>query len=439
MVGVWACSNQNRQKQLTPTSRARRGMSSWNAVWPTRDCCWLSPRKTTVTSSVHSLQELLRRQKIDALPRSDTLASTEVETNFWHQYDSLAVALAPVSASSIRHTENTKNGGTSPTRWLFAGSIACLFIFIVLQTFGVAGSDLLNQLRATEKAQSSLLAANREFSKTSDLENYKLLELDTELAGMCPEPGGIPNGATRASTQVTKGKCEEFGRNQAAERKSTSQKQMEAFVGTASNSQLIDDLQNRVKPAQALLEYWYEPFSKLFMLVSLDAKYEKKATDIRSQYSNSVMDGSKNSERIRKMNAIAMKLALDSLVIEKTRAVQNMTSFLLTPINLYLIPAMLGLLGAVTYMMRSVSAQLVQYSYIPMPKGMTMARITIGMVGGVIGSMLVTGTSLGDSSLKVLPPLGVPFLFGYAVDVFFALLDKIVGTFTGNEAKPLQR
>ena len=132
-------------------------------------------------------------------------------------------------------------------------------------------------------------------------------------------------------------------------------------------------------------------------------------------------------------------MARDSLAVEKSRAVQAMASMILAPLNLYAIPALLGVLGAMTFMLRSISTQLASYSYLPSPRGVTMSRITLGMIGGVIGSLFSTSALSNDMRWKSLPPLAIPFLFGYAVDVFFALLDKVVATFSSEGANGAAR
>jgi len=39
----------------------------------------------------------------------------------------------------------------------------------------------------------------------------------------------------------------------------------------------------------------------------------------------------------------------------------------------------------------------------------------------------------GDPTLKTLPPLFIPFVFGYGIEILFSLLDKVVKAFTQHE------
>jgi hypothetical protein len=48
------------------------------------------------------------------------------------------------------------------------------------------------------------------------------------------------------------------------------------------------------------------------------------------------------------------------------------------------------------------------------------------MMAGLLGGLLIPQS---DTVLKTLTPLGLSFLFGYAVEVVFAFLDRIVKAF----------
>ena len=344
----------------------------------------------------------------------------KLESDFWIKYDTLAVALAPVSAESIRHTEIVKSGKSSPA-WLPLGfAIAGLLLFIVLQAYSAGGTDLLNQQIAAEKRQNEVLSSGRDFSEKLDRAFAKLLAVEEKIP---VEPTNVVKGAAKA-TNVEK--------NLQEERVKLDLEVKELQYAANRNSDELRSIQDRVRPFTLLLEEWYKPLTTVLGLVSLDDIYSARAKTIKEE--SIALSSAANQASANRFRESRLRVSLDRLAVEKSRAVQSMAFMILAPLNLYAIPALLGVLAAMTFMLRSISTQLANYSYLPSPRGVTMSRITLGMIGGVIGSLFITSTFGNDTGLKALPPMAIPFLFGYAVDVFFALLDKLVSTFTSDSA-----
>jgi hypothetical protein len=92
----------------------------------------------------------------------------------------------------------------------------------------------------------------------------------------------------------------------------------------------------------------------------------------------------------------------------------------------YLFPLILGLLGALTYILRTLNTQIRDYCYTRSTSKLSFVRICLGMIAGLLGGMLIPP---GDDILKAIPPLVLPFFFGYAVEVVFTFLDRIVKSF----------
>ena len=93
------------------------------------------------------------------------------------------------------------------------------------------------------------------------------------------------------------------------------------------------------------------------------------------------------------------------------------------------IPMLMGLLGASTYMLRLLVLQLKTSTFTPRFPSLSLVRLVLGMIVGVLGGSLLP--VIGDGSgVKALPPLAMPFVFGYAIEVLFAGLDKLVSSFT---------
>jgi hypothetical protein len=97
----------------------------------------------------------------------------------------------------------------------------------------------------------------------------------------------------------------------------------------------------------------------------------------------------------------------------------------------YLIPMLMGLLGALAFILRSLTIHLREHTYVHMSASLSVVRMCLGAVAGVFGTMLAPGS---DGALKGLPPLIVPFVFGYGIEILFSIMDRVVGSFTQAEA-----
>lgn len=69
----------------------------------------------------------------------------------------------------------------------------------------------------------------------------------------------------------------------------------------------------------------------------------------------------------------------------------------------------------------------------PVSASVSIVRICLGAVAGVFGSLILPAS---DTGLKSLPPLFVPFVFGYGIEILFSLLDRLVKSFTQGEPPP---
>lgn len=84
-------------------------------------------------------------------------------------------------------------------------------------------------------------------------------------------------------------------------------------------------------------------------------------------------------------------------------------------------------------MMQMLTTQLRDHTYVPVSVSWSIVRLCLGAIAGVFGGL---ATPQSDAVLKALPPLFVPFVFGYGIEILFALLNRIVGTFTDKAPPP---
>jgi hypothetical protein len=111
--------------------------------------------------------------------------------------------------------------------------------------------------------------------------------------------------------------------------------------------------------------------------------------------------------------------------------------FTLTAMTLYLLPLLYGLLGAFTFVLRSLSIETQRLTYSRASNTKYRLRIYMGALAGLVVVWFVPVESAQTSTtfLKALTPLALAFLAGYSVEILFAGLDRLVNAFTHTEAE----
>lgn len=89
----------------------------------------------------------------------------------------------------------------------------------------------------------------------------------------------------------------------------------------------------------------------------------------------------------------------------------------------YVLPALLGLLGSCTYVVRLISEQIRDMTFTSTSPMRHMLRVLIGSLAGVI---IVMGDFLVTAGLST---LALSFIAGYATEAFFSIIDSIAGKF----------
>jgi drug/metabolite transporter (DMT)-like permease len=87
----------------------------------------------------------------------------------------------------------------------------------------------------------------------------------------------------------------------------------------------------------------------------------------------------------------------------------------------YVLPILYALLGALAYALRALAQEATARTYIQ--SSAAFARIIIALIAGLVVGLfnnLTQGISLS--------PLGIAFLVGYGVELFFSLLDAFLET-----------
>ncbi|MGH8563942.1 MAG: hypothetical protein ACREXW_07565 [Gammaproteobacteria bacterium] len=106
-------------------------------------------------------------------------------------------------------------------------------------------------------------------------------------------------------------------------------------------------------------------------------------------------------------------------------AVEDYARSLLGILSQYILPLILGLLGAVAYVVRRALFNLAYHSYTPSFGGQFAMRLSLGGLLGVIAGIMF---SLDEAELETysLSLVVVAFLMGYSVEFAFSLFDRAI-------------
>ncbi len=107
--------------------------------------------------------------------------------------------------------------------------------------------------------------------------------------------------------------------------------------------------------------------------------------------------------------------------------------FGLQALQLYILPLLYGLLGAFAYVLRTLTLEIRNLTYEVESNIRYRLRIQLGALAGLaVGWFTDPGSAVSISALS-LSPLALAFLTGYSVEVFFAIMDRLIYTLSTGE------
>jgi hypothetical protein len=96
----------------------------------------------------------------------------------------------------------------------------------------------------------------------------------------------------------------------------------------------------------------------------------------------------------------------------------------------YVLPLLYGLLGALAYILRTLSREIQNVTFTRGSEIRYSLRWPLGMLGGVTVGLFFDPADL--TGFAAITPLGLAFLAGYGVELLFTGLDRLVSAFTGD-------
>jgi hypothetical protein len=292
--------------------------------------------------------------------------SPQISQNFWLSYSKLCTAVKPVTAESLRACA----GGSlqKALNWYRWGTICLIVVILPLSVFLFVNTSISNEIDQIIKENDLLLLTLRE--RINSLSSVQPQSVTPQPQSVTPQPQSV-----RESDAVTT---------------------LQQFAAT-----------NRVLYSRANLLNWFHETDPL-------ANYseEQKKTILELPVPLPLEGIS---------NAAIFKIQWYQNFRAYAKEVQQSNLVLFGALTAYVLPILYALLGALAYALRALAQEATARTYIQ--SSATFARIIIALIAGLVVGLfnnLTQGISLS--------PLGIAFLVGYGVELFFSLLDAFLET-----------
>jgi hypothetical protein len=147
-------------------------------------------------------------------------------------------------------------------------------------------------------------------------------------------------------------------------------------------------------------------------------------------YANFAQDLGREKNLQDEIVKIENALVNDQLKVEVSLLNSKSTLAILSQ---YVLPLLYGLLGALAYILRTLSREIQNVTFTRGSEIRYSLRWPLGMLGGVTVGLFFDPTNL--TGFAAITPLGLAFLAGYGVELLFTGLDRMVSAFTGEGAE----
>jgi len=370
---------------------------------------------------------------------------------FWSAYDDLSVEAAPASAQSIRASiafgeMRFPQSLLSPTGINGFIALAAFVLCISLQGFWGAGRELLTDADALEAEMLSQRVRIQDNEAARDRQEERRNHLYKTL---CPakdqcDPDAYPVDAHQrplarpAGAAVTRS---DEPRLRAEFRAADSDYLDKVATVRELKAQLTRINEKSERLTVAVGKWHARSIGVCTVLFKLCPIEPGDIVDSSRLAHNGSADGQAGSRpiRIASLDNQSSLAAISNEAGESGRGSGGFTPrsefqnrlqqvrLIVANLGGYWIPMFMGLLGAMTFILRSLTIQLREFAYVPRSMSIGVIRVCLGAVAGVFGALLAPTT---EGALKGLPPLFIPFVFGYGIEILFSLMDNVVTSFT---------
>jgi hypothetical protein len=319
-----------------------------------------------LTDVLYTLEHLLSQ----ATPNG---ALKETEKRFLVLYDKLASLAAPVSAQSIRHTIEAKKARFFGPTTLAATTALLVFVLMVLsQGYWVVGKRFRDQIQRHEIKRVEL-----EIKKYSADDSHWLVEQRKSrlAANNCEETDDFEEAARPGQTSSERASLERRKLEKAKKctlKTSLDEEQLRLQLVQKPLQRDLQEVLDLTAPAMTVAADWYtisatptsEDWEKTFMesidKIRHEATSKKNEISVRAATANPIAARflTLETRRIDLDTGMQVQAALKAVEQRKARVLIHRIDVLLDIFQSYIIPSLLGLLGALVFVLRDTSLRL---------------------------------------------------------------------------------
>ena len=320
--------------------------------------------------------------------------SAEREARFWTALNGLARAVRPVTVASIRASVEYGGPGHEATRRVVRryrrATLGVLLLLLVAQIYWLIGNNIAGQIDTLQKevgTQTDTLAGleGRLRAVESDLE-----EASGRLIAL------MSAGSPEEVLSPVRERVTELARQQQA-----------LQVEVARAKRLLASARDMLASSQILLQGWDIFTGEEDPLRVLSGLRNGPPADGPGEA------GASADPRLRYADNLALLASRSAL----------------STFNQYVLPLLYGLVGALAFILRTLSREMAAVTYAPADNLRYTLRWPLGMLAGITVGWFFDPETL--TGLAAVQPLALAFLAGYSVELLFAGLDRIVAAFTG--------
>lgn len=142
-------------------------------------------------------------------------------------------------------------------------------------------------------------------------------------------------------------------------------------------------------------------------------------------------------ERLNEEKATLNRQKQADINRETSRQAQIAAQFVLVILQSYLLPLLYGILGAGTFVLRSLSKEIENETFSDEKGTQHLLRVSLGALAGIlVGWFSVLIPSETTTFVGSISPLAIAFLVGYNIEVFFSLMDRALFSITDRLQRP---
>ncbi|PCI29520.1 MAG: hypothetical protein COB67_03960 [SAR324 cluster bacterium] len=355
------------------------------------------------------IQETLETVILSKFLLEEKQWNAEIEIKFWHAYENLSSAIAPVTVESLKATmpleHSNASSSNSPPKTKAVLSVSkyrkltfcSLFLLLFVQIYWIIGTELHQNQKKGFAARETL------YLKVDNIESYSteiIREKSSELERL--------KGEILIINQKMNGNYElllSWGRF------------WQTLVGQAPFQAKVTQFeQDRYlwQQLRANNEGLTPPLTLALQSELSEKKYGRLSSGTKKQSANrQQIEKIDTLERRYELSKSRNKLFLTGLTAE----------FVLLTLQQYLLPLLYGLLGAGTFVLRSLTDEVKNLTFCHESDIKYRLRLPLGALSGMTIGWFLTpeDVSFGGSAA----PMALAFLAGYNVEILFSLMDKL--------------